>query len=769
MGTSIPNAGVAAETPHAPRVTVPGRAPVTRTARQLAQLGYAVFPAKPNGKAPATPHGFKDATTDPAHIDALFDEDHNLAVLPPAGVLVLDCDTPAAAEELEAHHSELAESPRARTPRGGAHYWLRLPDGEPPLPTRAGALPDVDIRGLGKAYVLAHPSRTPAGAYRWERELVAAAELPVAGARLLATLRAPPPVTAAVTVVRNPSRYAQAALDDEAATVASAPEGTRNDTLNRAAFNLSRFVTAGELAANTIEERLQAAAAACGLPPDEALRTIRSGLAGTTQHPRALPHPQPATLAVRPAPAAWEGDAATDRANAARLQHLWAPRIAYTPGLGWLVYERGAFHHRTEHDLLARAQEDLPRQVYAEAGELARRASAAGSERERKDLGGQAEALTKWARRCEMRRTLVDALEPLKGRVTLPPDAWDADPWLFNVENGVLDLRTQTLREHRSQDRMTKQAPVAFDPDAKHPAVDALLELLTRDGREPFLRRAFGSALAGIVKNETLLYLVGDAGTGKSTLAEALLATLGPYATTVDTRTFIDTGNHRPDGPRSDLLKLMGARLAIGRELPKNGRLNATDIKALTGRDTITARAPYAKEPVDFMPQFKLAVHSNYDLSADWDDPGVRRRLLRVPFDAKPEVPDPDVKDALVNDPTARGALFNWLLAGAAEWIADNYNLDPPDIVTDATRAYWLEQDPFAEWAELHLDLDGQTATATADLYQSYKAWAEREGIHRPQSRKSLGKWLSRQPGAAQARTNQARGWRGVRIKGPTG
>lgn len=431
--------------------------------------------------------------------------------------------------------------------------------------------------------------------------------------------------------------------------------------------------------------------------------------------------------------------------------------------MGWRIYEAGVFEHMTEHEVLALAQDALPQQVYAEAAELSERASAAGNRHDRNELGGQAEALTKWAKRCEMRRTLTDALESLKGRVIVPVDAWDADPWLFNVENGVLDLRSQTLREHRPADRMTKQAPVRFDPDAHHPAFDALLALLRRDGREDFLRRAFGSALSGSRLAEVLIYLLGDAGTAKSTLAEALMGTLGPYATTIDTRTLLESRFSQAGAPRADLHKLRGARLAIGRELPKRGRLNASDLKALTGGDTITARAPYAREAIDFKPTFLLAVHSNYALSAEWDDPGVRRRLMITPFNVKPEHPDPDVKNALVNDLHARSATLNWLLAGLAEWIADDYRLEPPAIVTNATREYWRDQDPFAEWAEQHLNVDGITFTTTAALYASYRTWADAARLH-PQSRDSLGRWLAQQPHLTPERTRTGRGWRGARL-----
>lgn len=63
------------------------------------------------------------------------------------------------------------------------------------------------------------------------------------------------------------------------------------------------------------------------------------------------------------------------------------------------------------------------------------------------------------------------SLEMAKSEPDIPilPDQLDTDPWLLNVSDGTLDLRTGMLREHRREDLLTKLAPVAFDPEAKCP------------------------------------------------------------------------------------------------------------------------------------------------------------------------------------------------------------------------------------------------------------------------------------------------------------
>ena len=53
--------------------------------------------------------------------------------------------------------------------------------------------------------------------------------------------------------------------------------------------------------------------------------------------------------------------------------------------------------------------------------------------------------------------------------IAVATDAWDADPWLLNVANGTLDLRTGQLQAHQAGRCATKLAPVAYDPDATAP------------------------------------------------------------------------------------------------------------------------------------------------------------------------------------------------------------------------------------------------------------------------------------------------------------
>ena len=101
-------------------------------------------------------------------------------------------------------------------------------------------------------------------------------------------LRAPPaiPERTVRTASSSASPAYMAALRAETSRVAAAVPGTRNDTLNRAAFSLGQLVTAGLLPPVPVITGLISAAMYAGLAEEEAVRTVRSGMAGGARKPR---------------------------------------------------------------------------------------------------------------------------------------------------------------------------------------------------------------------------------------------------------------------------------------------------------------------------------------------------------------------------------------------------------------------------------------------------------------------------------------------------
>ncbi len=80
--------------------------------------------------------------------------------------------------------------------------------------------------------------------------------------------------------------YGLAAKQKELDILRQAPEGARNDTLNRAAFNLAQIYPTGDLAKDQTMQELHKTAMEIGLGFDEAVMTIESGTKSGMQHPR---------------------------------------------------------------------------------------------------------------------------------------------------------------------------------------------------------------------------------------------------------------------------------------------------------------------------------------------------------------------------------------------------------------------------------------------------------------------------------------------------
>ena len=83
-----------------------------------------------------------------------------------------------------------------------------------------------------------------------------------------------------------------AAVINEFRQLEEAVEGTRNDTLNKAAFALAQFVACGVLPNDWTREQLERRALNLGLDVIEARRTIESGFHSGLVLPRDLPLPR---------------------------------------------------------------------------------------------------------------------------------------------------------------------------------------------------------------------------------------------------------------------------------------------------------------------------------------------------------------------------------------------------------------------------------------------------------------------------------------------
>src|SRR5262249_545212 len=106
-------------------------------------------------------------------------------------------------------------------------------------------------------------------------------------------------------------------------------------------------------------------------------------------------------------------------------------------------------------------------------------------------------------------RAAVVSLAREDRRLAATVDQWDTDLWLLNTPEGVIDLRTGNMREHRPEDYITKVTAVA--PGGECPLWLQFLDTITASDQElqAYLQRALGYALTGSVKEHALSFLYG--------------------------------------------------------------------------------------------------------------------------------------------------------------------------------------------------------------------------------------------------------------------
>lgn len=249
-----------------------------------AMKGWPVFPCKPGEKVPATTHGCKDATTDLVQVGAWWETEWNIGIATGAasGLWVLDIDGAEGLEAVLDLGHGIPGTLTAQTPSGGWHLLFADPGGLGNTASKLG--PKVDSRGDG-GYIVAAPSIHPnGGRYRWGGKQDPE---PVPG-WLIRLLRQPPkdnprPLR---TVSANIGGYVGRACEAEAEMVATAGEGTRNDTLNRAGWNLGQLVGAGVLDREHAWQLLADAARSSGLDEREINQTLGRALDDGAKHPR---------------------------------------------------------------------------------------------------------------------------------------------------------------------------------------------------------------------------------------------------------------------------------------------------------------------------------------------------------------------------------------------------------------------------------------------------------------------------------------------------
>ena len=205
---------------------------------------------------------------------------------------------------------------------------------------------------------------------------------------------------------------------------------------------------------------------------------------------------------------------------------------------------------------------------------------------------------------------------------------------------------------------------------------------------------------------------------------------LGDFYISVDRR--VIEKQDRQANHNAELLEMMGKRLGMYSETAEAMALNDATLKKISGggADQLSARAPYGKEIVKFIPLITLFILTNHKPFFDVFDAAMVERIRLLPWfavfqkgeDFQSGIPNhflatPDfARQFLANH---KDELFTWLVQGSIDFYERGCQFPPmPDLVRQETELYLGELNWFQQFLDDHFHYVPQHQRPTFDKTQ---------------------------------------------------
>ncbi|MGE7020439.1 phage/plasmid primase, P4 family [Solibacillus cecembensis] len=333
----------------------------------------------------------------------------------------------------------------------------------------------------------------------------------------------------------------------------------------------------------------------------------------------------------------------------------------------------------------------------------------------------------RWARSCGKRNIRMNSIKDLMPLVPAEREEFDRHKYLFNVENGIINLKDGKLQQHDRDLRLSKISNVSFDEKATCLTWLNFLDQIFKGDTDliEYMQRLVGYSLTGDISEQGMYFLVGGGSNGKSTFVNIIKNLMGDYGLQTKSDTFI---KKKDTGANNDIARLASARFVSAVESEEGEKLQESLVKTITGGEPILARF-LRQEFFEFIPEFKVFFTTNHKPIIGGVDEGIWRRVKIIPFtlNLKPHERDKKLEEKLSLE---MPGILNWALEGCLKW--QQSGIKEPRVVVDATGNYKEEMDILAPFLSEICYTDEPKNEAirieAQELYKVYDRWCLNSG-----------------------------------------
>lgn len=361
-------------------------------------------------------------------------------------------------------------------------------------------------------------------------------------------------------------------------------------------------------------------------------------------------------------------------------------------------------------------------------------------------------------------KQIEDALGQWKMLIERPLRDINANPFVINLRNGLLNVFDGSFREHTPEYLSTVRIGASYRPeladrsDTGCPVFRKFLGEILGGPEIALVQEILGYLMVPVSKAQKAFVFVGAPRAGKSTLLNiAQDVLLG--------KENVSNITWQSLGDRFNKAELFGKLANMFADLPTKSIDDNGMFKALTGEDYITGERKN-KDPFTFRPYARFLFSCN-EIPRNYGDrsEGYYRRLILVPF--RHSVPEDRIDPDLGSKMAAEiDGIFLWALAGLRRLMANNYRFSE----TEATRAelarYRTDSSSSLSFAEIYLSTDANAVAFRDDIYDAYRVYC-RDSNFGQLSRTAFNREIeTRFPGIVRAKDRISRRniWRGLKF-----